>query len=765
MFHYLRKKKPITVNFGNGFGLFWDTSEESYIADLQASSNHLYVLHTYAARQPLLQDTVLHKFTKSGDLLWSKQIPGSNVSRVLPTSDDSSVYVATYDTVLRLDADGVTTWSRTVSSPNGAIRIDTDGSNVYVGFTKSGTTNQMAALALNSAGQVLWNHTTGSSDQHEYVSSIAHFNNETYLIGEVYVSGSAWGGFAKINSAGTSSILRYSTAIRHNYGVYVHPSKGIYMNFARVSSGAVLGNFNGSSLVGITDGTALAVSARTCVIEDSWYAYSNGAVHRLTHGTNACTASLSAPANARSFTTDGSYLYTAVSYLDGNLRRVGVLALPPDLNVTANILGLSVVPASPRAFSGSNAGFSARTPVVSTAVHSVSSGNIQTETVTANHPIAYESFGVTRATSGELVSQNGQSYDRALYAAEDAVFKLDKLTNRYIGFYRFGAVSNTFALLTGLPVESFTAFKALPDGNLLIALDTYSGSYYSAVMKVTTSGEVLWARRVTIAGSRCSATCDSDGNVYLSTSHGAIADLSVIKFNTSGALVWKKQYRSSNTLTPIQSEMMGGSLFILVSHGTQALTLKLNTTTGIVQATRQCPSYPRGMACDHSTGTIYESVSGWLLKLNGTLNSYTIYAMPPPVEELHHLAIDAGVLFCLGKNIVRVSLPDLTYKNSVTSATHLTGTLNPVSQELVLNTSHYTDLLKVPVEDLTSDKFKGTTGTLTPSIASWPAPSLTSVTSNVTYENVSVSSTPFTKTSYKSTYSIGYTLIQQPLSS
>jgi hypothetical protein len=152
---------------------------------------------------------------------------------------------------------------------------------------------------------------------------------------------------------------------------------------------------------------------------------------------------------------------------------------------------------------------------------------------------------------------------------------VDGSGNQYMGGSGRGGTGQYGALFTkGNPGLSIVAcwsggagsqqggvdIKADSAGNIFIALSYYDGgsNYSSTLLKLNTSGTVLWQRRYVNGSNRANAIAvDTSNNVYLLTPG------TITKYNSSGTLQWQRS--SNQSMTSIT--WASGKLFIGSSIG------------------------------------------------------------------------------------------------------------------------------------------------------------------------------------------------------
>jgi hypothetical protein len=126
-------------------------------------------------------------------------------------------------------------------------------------------------------------------------------------------------------------------------------------------------------------------------------------------------------------------------------------------------------------------------------------------------------------------------------------------------------------------------------GNIYVANYTRSavgsGTYATGVMKLSTSGGILWQRRLgTTGGTSVSAiTVDGSGNVYVATRLSS--RFMVVMYNTAGVIQWQRQFTSFSGEASDIVYASSGNLYVCGwisnSSGTQTGRLvKITASTG-----------------------------------------------------------------------------------------------------------------------------------------------------------------------------------------
>lgn len=161
-------------------------------------------------------DMILLKYTALGDLSWQRRLASvaNNEARDVALDSDNNIYIVGYSTstemlLAKYNSSGNLQWQKTITNcrVDDGITVDNSG-NIYCTGLFSDGTNNVGLIKFHANGSVAWarklNSTAGSGD---WGSSVSVDNaGNVYLVGQTYSSGGAGSSdiyLAKYSDAGT----------------------------------------------------------------------------------------------------------------------------------------------------------------------------------------------------------------------------------------------------------------------------------------------------------------------------------------------------------------------------------------------------------------------------------------------------------------------------------------------------------------------------------------------------------------------------------
>ena len=159
-----------------------------------------------------------------GNVVWIKTLGGTareTITKVLQTADGgflaggvtNSIGAVPYDIFLiRMDANGDTTWTRTYGGTNeegfGSVMQTNDGGFIVTGFSRSfSLSDHVYLLRLDSGGNVLWERTFGGSSSEEGVGVFQTSDSGFIICGNTGSFGSGYLDVYLIKTDANGSVL------------------------------------------------------------------------------------------------------------------------------------------------------------------------------------------------------------------------------------------------------------------------------------------------------------------------------------------------------------------------------------------------------------------------------------------------------------------------------------------------------------------------------------------------------------------------------
>jgi|9_EtaG_2_1085328.scaffolds.fasta_scaffold20340_2 hypothetical protein len=168
-------------------------------------------------------------------------------------------------------------------------------------------------------------------------------------------------------------------------------------------------------------------------------------------------------------------------------------------------------------------------------------------------------FWLVKYNSSGTIQANKKISGSSAMEIEGQGIAIDSSDNIYLTGIS-GNAAVTTKLNSSLAVQWSRAYGTDSHSPRSIAVDSsgnvYVRTYQSTnqhILKYNSSGTLQWQRKVEITetGLDGGLTVDSSGNVYFSyryaVSGGSIADLIVVKLNSSGTVLWKRQIETTDT--------------------------------------------------------------------------------------------------------------------------------------------------------------------------------------------------------------------------
>ena len=528
----------------------------------------------YAMVGHLSSSLAVVKYDSSGNIVWDKTWNGgggNNVATDIIQTSDGGYAVTGYSSssgsndllLIKIDSTGNVSWSKTWGSTGNdtgwALAQTADDGYAVSGYTDSygAGSNDALLVKFDNIGNVSWSKTWGGVYA-DLGSALAQASN-----GDLIISGDTLSYGANPNVTADAFVANFSSDGNLNWSKTWGSSAG-----DETANDVTLSNDGGLAITGKTTG----LGAGTDDLFIAKYDSAGNLEWDRTWGT-----SLSEYGLAIAATGDGGFVTSGVAAVTGVSNEV----LLNKYDANGDIYGC----VSPMCQDPSVTVYSPAATINSpTVVAATPAPTITDPSITPTTPSATVTAIAGYLTYGATSGGANVDYAHGIVSMDDGGYAMVSRTASYTGSYdvllsRFDSVgtliwSRTWGS-TGADYPGYDLIKTADGGLVFTGYNTSltSGGSDMHIAKFDGSGNLLWD---TVWGNLGNETGygvleDSSGNFIVagqseSTGGAGLADIAVVKFNSSGVFQWDRQwggtgneYSYSIQLTSSGNYLIGGS--------------------------------------------------------------------------------------------------------------------------------------------------------------------------------------------------------------